>query len=347
MDENGKITLEDINSLSIVKKFVCIQSSKYNEEAYNRILELIDAEQAILFDKDTHKIYTLGTYYGGNLSKDDFLYFSSIVNVDEANEIINKIEALKNEDELSIQGSNGIVIELKEGNKISLSIDGSKLISENDTKIDIDNKKYSLGIDENNKLDLKEYESPSIILDDVLIDSRNYGAIMVEIPFEVKGSLDIDEFNTFDVTVENCELVEIDKENKVIKIMTESKYLTPYITISYSDEYISKNEKFTINWDVKCYYGLFSDGIENQIGEFNLNDWKLDNYISIYQKNNEYAYLSCPEKCKPMFIDANRNIQGAWHKTAIVDVINGMNYNVYITDNDNLGQNEWHIINKK
>ena len=96
MDENGKITLEDINSLSIVKKFVCIQSSKYNEEAYNRILELIDAEQAILFDKDTHKIYTLGTYYGGNLSKDDFLYFSSIVNVDEADEILNKIEALKN-----------------------------------------------------------------------------------------------------------------------------------------------------------------------------------------------------------------------------------------------------------
>ena len=59
-----------------------------------------------------------------------------IVNVDEADEIINKIEALKNEDELSIQGSNGIVIELKEGNKISLSIDGSKLISENNTKIE-------------------------------------------------------------------------------------------------------------------------------------------------------------------------------------------------------------------
>ena len=345
MDENGKITLEDINNLSIVKKFVCIQSSKYNEEAFNRILELIDEEQAILFDKDTHKIYTLGTFYGGNLSKDDFWYFSSIINVNDANEIINKIEALKNEDELSIHGENGILIELKEGNKINLSIDAKKLISEDATNITINGKRYSLGVD-NNKLDLTEYESPSIIINDFLINWNNKDIMEVDIPFEIKGSLDIEEFKTFDITVENCELTSIDTENKIIKIKTNSRYLNPYINISYSDEYVDKEEQFIINWNIKCYYGIYN-GTEYLIGEFNINDWKLDNYINIYQQQNEYAYFSCPEKCKPMFIDANRNIQGAWHKTTMTNTINGIVYNIYMTDNDNLGRNEWHIINKK
>lgn len=345
MDEYGRITLEDINNLSIVKKFVSIDSSKYDEEAFNRILELIDEEQAILFDKDTHKIYTLGTFYGGNLSKDDFWYFSSIINIDNADEIISKIEALKNEDELSIHGENGILIELKEGSKINISIDTNQLISEEKTKINIGDKQYSLGLN-NDKLDLKEYESPSIIIDKILIDYNEDNNI-VDIPFEIKGSLSINEFSKFDLTIENGELDSFDDENNIIKIIPESRYLTPSINISYGDEYITKNETFIINWNIKCYYGIFFENEEYLLGEFNIDNWKLDNYITIDQHQNEYAYFSCPKNITPMFIDNNTKIQGAWHKIPITNMINGIVYNFYISDNEGLGKNEWHIINKK
>ena len=48
-----------------------------------------------------------------------------------------------------------------------------------------------------------------------------------------------------------------------------------------------------------------------------------------------------------MFIDDNTKIQGAWHKIPITNMINGIVYNLYISDNEGLGKNEWHIINKK
>lgn len=341
------IKLEDIQDLQITKKFVRIESSKYDEPAYDYVRTLIDNERAILFDKDTHRIYTLGDYYGGDTIKEKLFYFSSILNIDDENEILNKIESTKNEDSLSIHGVDGIVITFKDRNKIDIGIDVKSLISENSTQIKLDEKVYSLKATSDNKLDLSEYQVPSVELLKTSIDFINNDIIDVEIPFELKGSLDINELDYFRVNVENCQLISLDKENKKINIKTQSRHLSPILYISYKDQYIERTIKFNIDWTVKCYYGIWYDGTEYIVGDFDINNWKIDNYINLYQVQDEYGYFKCPIDCMPMFIDDNTKIQGAWHKTKIIDTINRISYKSYITDNDNLGKNEWHIINKK
>ena len=91
--------------------------------------------------------------------------------------------------------------------------------------------------------------------------------------------------------------------------------MTPILYISYKDQYEEKTNKFIIDWKTKCYYGIWFNGIEYIVGEFDINNLVINNYISLYQNKNEYGYFKCPVDCIPMFIDDNTKIQGAWHKT--------------------------------
>ena len=205
------IKLEDIQDLQITKKFVRIESSKYDDEAFDYIKSLIDNERAILFDKDTHRIYTLGDYYGGDTIKEKLFYFSSILNIDDENEILDKIESTKNEDSISLYGEDGIAITFKEGNQITIGINTKDLISQNSTPIKLDNDIYVLNSTEDNKLDLIKYQASSIELLKTSIDFTNNDEIDVEIPFKLNGLLDIYELEYFKVNVENCQLVSLDK----------------------------------------------------------------------------------------------------------------------------------------
>jgi hypothetical protein len=72
---------------SIQKKFVIVDSSKFNDEAFNYIKELVDAAGSILFVSDTKKIYVHGRYFGGDIFQDDLLYYTNFVSYDNEGNI--------------------------------------------------------------------------------------------------------------------------------------------------------------------------------------------------------------------------------------------------------------------
>ena len=345
MDENGKITISDIQGLEITKKFVSIDSSKYAIDAFNMILGLVDSERAILFDKATNRIYTLGDYYGGDTLKENLHYFSKVLNINDEGEIISSFESLKNEDSITFYGTQGIDIEFKDNNVIKLSLKLNDIIEEykgNKTK----DTEYYININNNNKLEINKQEPFSINIDDVSIKYNRLDNVLVEIPFTVSDSSNVDDLEKFKVIVENGTLENVDSENNKIKVMTMNKSLDPKITIEYSNGIIDDTKTIYVHWSFECYYGIY-DGYFNEYGKFYINNVEqFNNDITIRQGSQEYAYILCPSFFEPIFIDIKRNIQGAWHKIKMTETKNGLLYNIYLTDNENLGTNNWHITNK-
>ena len=155
------ITKEDIQDLLIVKKFVRIDSDNYTEEAYDYIKELIDAEHAILFDRSTHRIWTLGEWFGGDVFKENLLYYSNLKVINLDNEILSEIEALSPESTLAYKPTDKIKINAKkEDDKdvLEFDIDVYNLIKKQPTN------RYYLFVDEDGKIGIKEYYIPKIEL---------------------------------------------------------------------------------------------------------------------------------------------------------------------------------------
>ena len=75
MNDLEKIRLQQIidSQLSVHKRFVLINSKNFTDQAYEYLLELVDAAEAIAFISDTRKIYTQGNYFGGDLWEDSIL----------------------------------------------------------------------------------------------------------------------------------------------------------------------------------------------------------------------------------------------------------------------------------
>ena len=344
-----KISLLDIQDLRITKKHVRIESSKYEQDAYEKILSLVDDSGAILFDKDTNRIYTLGQYYGGDTFKENLFYFSKLLNINN-NEITEVIDSLKNEDSISLSGEDGIIISFKENNTINIKINKSDLIEENSKVIKLDDeRKFNLSINENNKIDLNEYVNPQIYLTYELIKYNiTLNSQRIEIPFEFNSDWSTDKLDVFNITIEKGILSRVDLPNKKIILTTLNNYISPTINIEYGINGNIKNESFTIYWEIKCYYGIYRNNNFIEHNTFNIEDFKFNNnLISLNQRKDEHAYLLCPKICFPMFINTKFNIQGAWHKMFNnTRYMNGLEYVYYITDNDNLGKMDWEVLNK-
>lgn len=344
MDDNLiKIDLEDIQDLIIQKKFVRINSDKYTDNAFNYVKYLIDQERAILFDADTHRIYTLGEYYGGDELKENLLYFSKLLSIDVDNEILDEIDALQNSDTLAIRGKDALKINFVKDkyNTIEFEYSLENAINSNPFKFNPDNE-YHLYIDENGQIALNEYIYPKINIEHNPLFLNDEESQILE--FEIISSIDFDKWEKFNISSKNCTIDNLDLKNHKIYV-TFHKGIDANIIIDYSDGKISDIYEYVQKWYNECKYGLFDGNNYIEYGNIYYLDDDID-LIIIDQQKLYQAYIILPSNIKPIFIDNNTNMQGAWHKVK-VSFVNENLYKLYVTDNSGLGQVEWKIKNKK
>lgn len=339
------ITKEDIQDLVIQKKFVRIDSNNYTEEAYEYIKQLINDEHAILFDRSTHRIWTLGEWFGGDVFKENLYYYSKIKVIDLDNELLSEIESIKPESTLAFRGKTNINInsshdEENDQDVIDIDLDIYNLIKNQP------NNKYSLFIDEDGKIGIKEYIEPSIeiIKQDHIPNKDN-----VEIEFIVESSIPIENWNKFEVKTKNCELESIDFENRKLKINIDpNNYpagIKESIDISYDDGYTSNTIYINEIFNIYCYFGCYDpDTFEYiELGSYIIENGNIEQVFKINQADKYYAYYRCPYKYNLLFIDNRRYMQGAWKEETSVTV-NEMQYKTYITINPGLGNIEWKVL---
>ena len=344
MDENLiKIDLEDIQDLIIQKKFVRINSDNYTDNAFNYVKYLIDQERAILFDADTHRIYTLGEYYGGDELKENLLYFSKLLSIDVDNEILDEIDATKNSDTLAIRGKDALKVNFIKDkyNTIELEYSLENAINNNPFKFNPENE-YHLYIDENGQIALYEYIYPKVNINgEPLLPEDEESQILT---FDILSSVDFNQWEKFNIDGENCIIDNLDLENHKIYV-TFNKGIDSYITITYSDGKTEDTYTYIQKWYNECKYGLFDGDNYVEYGSFYYLDDNIEPIV-IDQQKLFNGYIILPVNIKPIFIDNYTNMQGAWHKVK-VPFINENFYRLYVTDNLGLGKVEWKIKNKK
>jgi len=338
-----KIDLEDIQDLIIQKKFVRINSDKYTDNALNYVKYLIDQERAILFDADTHRIYTLGEYYGGDELKENLLYFSKLLSIDVNNEILNEIDATQNSDTLAIRGKDALKVNFIKDkyNTIELEYSLQNAINNNPFKFNPNNE-YNLYIDDNGQIALYEYIYPKVIIENKKLLPNDQESQILD--FNIISSIDFDKWERFDISSENCTINNLDLENRKIYV-TFNKGVDSHIIITYSDGKTEDTYEYIQKWHDICKYGLF-DGVNYvEYGSFYYLDDDIEPII-IDQRKLFNAYVILPINIKPIFIDNLTNMQGAWHKVSN-SLVNENLYKLYVTDNSGLGKVEWKIKNKK
>ena len=338
-----KIDLEDIQDLIIQKKFVRINSDNYTDNALNYVKYLIDQERAILFDADTHRIYTLGEYYGGDELKENLLYFSKLLAIDVNNEILNEIDAEQNSDILAIRGKDALKVNFIKDkyNTIELEYSLENAINNNPFKFNPENE-YHLYIDENGQIALHEYIYPKVIIDgEPLLPEDEESQILT---FRISSSIDLSNWEKFNIDGENCIINRLDLDTQTINV-TFNKGVDGIIIITYSDGKTTDTYEYTQKWYSQCRYGLFDGSNYVEYGDFYYLDDNID-LITIDQQRLFKAYIILPSNIKPIFIDNNTNMQGAWHKVK-ASFVNEKFYKLYVSDNLGLGKVEWKIKNKK
>lgn len=337
-DINNKITIEDIENLLIEKKFVRIESDRYTDEAYEFVRQLIDQEHAILFDKSKHRIYTLGDYYGGDVFKENLYYYSKIKHVDVDDNILQEIEAISPESELSLETKEGIDLKF-EDNKIKFGINLQDLIDQSNKS------NYKIIVNDNNKLEIVLYHTPEFSI--TPIDFNNQETITLD--YNIDSVINENSWEYLELESENCEILNFDKETKKIELQIDpNNYINGInekLIFKYND---TQNEDiFIIDniYNIEISYGIYNTNYSNysEYGKISLNKL-FDSIIQITQKPNELAYIRIPKNINNIiFFDTIRCIQGAWRKKEI-KTINRKEYQIYCTDNDNLGKISWKII---
>ena len=346
MDEENtqQITIEDIQDLIIYNKFVRIESSKYTDEAYAYVKYLIDQERAILFDKDTKRIYTLGEYYGGDELKENLLYVSKYLSIDIDDEVLEELNIVNNSDILAFKGKGPLEVNLIQGkyNTVELEYNLNRAIDNSIYKV-ADDREYGLYLDENGKIALNEYIYPDLEIEDapMLLSDPETKTLTLK----VKGTVEFKDWEQFYIETTNCTYNSCDTENKTITV-TFRRNVDGELTINYSDGKTSKTYKYVQKWYKECIYGLFDGQNYIEYGKLYFIDDKIDPFI-IDQKKLYMAYVRIPEEIKPIFFDNSTNMIAAWEKVNSNIAVDNIYYNVYRTINSGLGKVEWKITNKK
>lgn len=338
-----KIDLEDIQDLVIQKKFVRINSDKYTDNAFSYVKYLIDQERAILFDADTHRIYTLGEYYGGDELKENLLYFSHLLSIDIDDNVLGEIDAIQNSDTLAIKGKGALNVNFTNNDKyniIELEYSLQNAINNAAHKFNPNNE-YNLYIDENGKIALNEYIYPVLeIIGQPLLLSDDVQQIL---HLNISTSVNVNDWPEFEIETDNCTINHYDLEEKTINV-TLNKGVDNVITIHYSDGKNSNTYTYIQKWYNVCTYGLFDGNNYIESDQILFIDDNIEPFV-IDQKNKFVGYVILPKYIKPIFKDNHRGMQGAWHKTHAY-FYDDTNYELYVTDNSGLGKIEWKIINK-
>ena len=336
------ISLEDLQELTINKKFITLNSEDYTEEAFDHIKNLVFDEKSILFDQSTHLIWALGKWFGGDVLKKDLYYYSKIQTIDLDDEIIDSLDALTQNQAISFKSHNGITIDLTRNNDkdiLAFGLNVREIISNKNIT-----SKYILYIDDDGKIDIKEHNNPIIN-----IFRKDYdGSSDIELEYELISDIPLENWKEFEIIVNNCRLIEHDVENHIIKINTDPlnyiDNIEETIKIKYDDGY-SKNEYILKGiYNIYCYYGYLKEENNQYVNLGFINIYDNEDTFIIDQGDEYYGFFRCPQNYNPIFIDNIRYMQGAWHKQYDI-MLNEKIYKTYVTENSGLGKIEWKVKN--
>ena len=336
---------DNIENLLIQRKLVSINSEEYTPEALEYIHQLVDNEGSLLFDSYTHRIYTLGRYYGGDTLKEDLLFYTRILNLDIDDNEISYISAKGPESQLAFKGKDSITITTttKDGiDVIEIGNDVSKFVNQH-LITRKDGSKYILFINDNGQIDIEEYSDPIISLD---IKPLEYDAVdtdeyTLEIPIIIDSSIPIDKWTQFEIITEDCELMDLTNDLKMkVKFV---KGQDGIIVIDYNDSITSDEISFEVNWSDFVYYGTYDgDFTYEEKGKYPLGD--VENTFIIDQGFYDYAFIMLPKEYDIIIIDDLSSLQGSWHKRQRLEIKNNHEYNVWLTTNEGMGKVRWKII---
>lgn len=351
---NHITTLEELQAsdVKITKKIILVNSSKYTDEAFEYLLDLIDDSEAIAFVINERKIYTHGEYFGGDLWEDTLDYFSKYMLIDENNNITSQIYAQTPKDAIQFKGEGGIVLYSdydinREVNTIHFQYDLNAAIDH--TTVFKINDELFISLDvENGKISLKKYVPVKFIYDYPQIVEYDSGDKQLSLPIRIENS---EKLNEFHITGSNDVIPVYDPLLQTINAtIPNNTEVTIYI--DYSDkngfEYV---EPITQQWGYKYAFGsgasaIRYDNINNFLTE--IENRFSEKTININIPDGQYGWLAYPSTVQLSFTDLDSGLIGGWKKHSKFRLYtSNIEYQVYRTENVGLGNTKWKLTQKQ
>lgn len=350
------ITLEELQEMQpkITKRIILVNSSKYTEEAFEYLLDLIDETEAIAFVINERKIYTHGEYFGGDLWEDSLNYFSKYTILNDDDEITSQIYAQTAKDAVQLKGEGGISIYSdydinREANTLHINydldaaVDSSSVVKVNDD--------LSLVLEvKDDKIALKQYEPLTINLIQPEMLEYDSGNTNVVIDMEIFGYEKL-RVTDFRVTASGNSIPEPRLTERKIYVYIFNNTKT-YIYADYSDENRIHYTSSTVqDWGYIYAYGAGAYSINSS----NIHDFRhsientfSEKTITLNIQDGQYGWFAYPANVKLSFMDVDNGMSGGWKKHSKFTLYSrGIEYQVYRTENMGLGKTTWKLTQKQ
>lgn len=351
MEENTHIIdLEELKSTvtKIDKKIILVNSSKYTDEAFEYLLDLIDENETIAFIIDERQIYTHGEYFGGDLWEDSLNYFSKYVLLDDKNEIKQQLYANNPKEAMQLKGEGGVDLYAdydieRDANTIHIkynlenAIDKSSLIKINNDYISLTN--------HDDKIALDYYDGVNISLSEPKMLEYDNGNTEVYVYMDIQNSEKLRKLN-ITASGNGVPLYNIETKNISLLVFNNVKTI---LYVDYEDDYAKNTKSVTQDWGYAFAYG--NDTIAaNNFNLFKCSDFENEFHektININIEEGNYGWFAYPANVEISFIDTENGLVGGWKKhSTFTRYENEILYQVYRTEQSGLGNTTWKIVKK-
>lgn len=344
------IGLEELQNTvqKIDKKIILVNSSKYTDEAFEYLLDLIDQNETIAFIVDQRQIYTHGEYFGGDLWEDSLNYFSKYVILDNNNEIESQIYATSPKEGLQLKGEGGVYIYSdydieRDSNTLHIQYQLESAVDKS-AMVRVDDKYITLTTHDD-KLALDYYDGVSIELVKPKTLEYDNGNTEVLIFMYVTHSEQLKKLNV-SASGNAVPMYNIDTGNITMLVFNN---VNTILYVDYGDEYMNRTATTTQDWGYAYAYGTNTitsttfDSMKSTEFENKFNE----KTIEIDIPENSFGWFAYPANVELQFVDIDNGLVGGWTKYGQFSRYeSNIQYQVYRTENTGLGKTKWRIVKK-
>ena len=348
------INLEELKEANPVinKRIILVNSSKYDDEAFEYLLDLIDESEAIAFIINERKIYTHGEYFGGDLWEDSLNYFSKYTVLNENDEITSQVYAQTSKDAIQFKGEGGITLYSdydihREASTIHVNYDLDAAVDHTSIVKVNDNLSVVLSV-ENDKIALKQYEPATLGMVNPPMLEYDNGNTTVTIPLRVDNYEKI-KLDTLHVTASGNTIAMPKLTEKIIEVSVFNNTKTYVYADFFDKNNVQYNEQVVQDWGYVYGYGTtpitvenihdHAKGIENRFSE---------KVIELDIKDGQYGWVVYPANVDIYFTDVENGLVGGWKKHSKFHMYSqDIEYQVYRTENIGLGKTVWRLKQKQ
>lgn len=349
--EDHLITLEELQATvtKINKKIILVNSSKYEEPAFEYLLDIIDESEAIAFIINERKIYTHGEYFGGDLWEDTLNYFNKYTVLNDEDEIVSQIVAQSSKDIIQFKGEGGISLYTdydirRDASTMHIKYDLEAAVDQSSI-IQVSNDRAIMLDVKDNKLSLAEYVPLTVTFRSTPMLEYDSGTQTLSIPITINDPSRVKSLS-FSASAGVVPMYDIN--NKVVNVsIPNNTKVTIYA--DFSDGKVKSTSSTTIDWGYCYAYGTdiigetniqnHIKGIANRFSEISFN---LD------IPESKYGWFAYPANASFEFLDVTNGLRGGWTKhSQFRRYDSGILYQVWCTEQSGLGSTSWKIVKKQ